>query len=161
MKTWTNNPEWQDPETGITTERGVEYRKEAQTRLYRDGKAPHPNTLNLKENETMSKFAKKAEGSEATETKAEKKVNTNALTRSKSKDEKAPKKVKAPKEEKASNDDRKITLITKENPKREGSAAHARFELYKKAKTVAQFYEAGGTSADLRADAAKGHIQVA
>lgn len=60
----------------------------------------------------------------------------------------------------AEEDKRKITLITKDNPKREGSAAFDRFELYKKHKTVAAFYEAGGSSADLRYDEKAGHIKV-
>ena len=58
-------------------------------------------------------------------------------------------------------DDRKITLVTKENPKRAGSASFERFELYKKAKTVADYVAAGGTTADIRFDEKAGHIKLA
>jgi hypothetical protein len=40
----------------------------------------------------------------------------------------------------------------KTNPKRKNSAAHGRFESYMKSKTVKQFFELGGTLADLRYD---------
>lgn len=39
-----------------------------------------------------------------------------------------------------------------ENPKRKNSKARDRFGKYMKAKTVAEFYELGGTRADLRYD---------
>jgi len=54
----------------------------------------------------------------------------------------------------------KITLLVKENPKREGSASHARYELYRKAKTVGAFIEAGGKAADVTYDAAHEFISV-
>lgn len=82
----------------------------------------------------------------------------NADKASSEKSTKAPAK-KEPKE--AAEDTRKITLITKENPKREGSAAFERFALYSKHKTVQSFIEAGGSSADLRYDEKAGHIKVA
>ena len=57
-------------------------------------------------------------------------------------------------------DTRKITLLVKENPKREGSASHKRFELYKKHKTVEAFLKAGGTAADIRWDTAAKFVSV-
>ena len=53
-------------------------------------------------------------------------------------------------------DDAKITILTedKKNPKREGTAAHARFALYRDGMTVAEFIKAGGTRADLAWDSA-------
>ena len=54
----------------------------------------------------------------------------------------------------------KITLLTKENPKREGSEAHKRFALYAKHNTVESFLKAGGTSPDLNFDAKHGHIKI-
>lgn len=71
----------------------------------------------------------------------------------------APKAAPA-KEVAPANDTRKIVLVTKENPKREGSASHDRFELYRKAKTVQQFLDAGGTTGDIRHDEKAGHITV-
>lgn len=69
-------------------------------------------------------------------------------------------KVKAePKSKEA--DTRKIKLLTKENPKREGSESFKRFELYRKSKTVADFIAAGGTAGDVRYDANAGYIEVA
>ena len=54
----------------------------------------------------------------------------------------------------------KITLLTKENPKREGSEAHKRFALYSKHNTVESFLKAGGTSPDLNFDVKHGHIKI-
>lgn len=48
--------------------------------------------------------------------------------------------------------DGKITLLQKENPKRKGSSAYKRYELYKKHKTVASYLDAGGRRSSLRYD---------
>jgi len=95
-------------------------------------------------------------------TPAGKAVQAKAKVRTVAKSEEEPAKKAPKKAEKVekSSDDRKITLLTKENPKREGSAAWTRFELYRKAKNVEQFYAAGGSSADLRYDEKAGHIQL-
>ena len=53
-----------------------------------------------------------------------------------------------------------ITVMAKENPKREGSKAHKEFELYKKAKTVADYVRLGGTLGYLNYDASAGFIKV-
>ena len=59
-------------------------------------------------------------------------------------------------------ENQKIKVIQKTNPKREGSAAHARYELYldKATKTVGDFINAGGSHADLKNDVSKGFIEV-
>ena len=54
-----------------------------------------------------------------------------------------------------------IKILVKDNPKREGSAAHKRFELYRKHNTVATFLKAGGTRSDLRYDTEHKHISIA
>lgn len=54
----------------------------------------------------------------------------------------------------------KITLLVKENPKREGTDSFKRFALYGKSKTVADFLKAGGTTTDLRWDEAHKFIKV-
>lgn len=98
-----------------------------------------------------------------------KKVKAEAAKKVAAKEGKAAKeakpaaKGKTPKKEAANEsvDKRKIKLLTKENPKREGSAAYERFELYKSNKTVADFIEAGGSTADLRHDEKAGHIELA
>jgi hypothetical protein len=56
---------------------------------------------------------------------------------------------------------KKITLVAKENPKREGTAAHAIFALYKTGQTVEQFLEAGGAVVALDYDSKKGFIKLA
>lgn len=55
---------------------------------------------------------------------------------------------------------KKIKLLTKENPKRKGSEAFARFELYSDHKTVDDFVAAGGSLSDIRYDSNAGHIEV-
>lgn len=75
----------------------------------------------------------------------------------------APKEAKEPKASKAKNyeDTAKVTLLVKENPKREGSASYERFEGYKGAKTVADALANGVTRADLDWDAKHGYITIA
>lgn len=135
-KLWTNNPEWQDQDTGEVTAAG-------RAQIVKQG------SKNNKEPE--------AESSEETPKTTKPKKEKKAVKEVTKKEAKA-----APKKEKASNDDtRTITLLTKENPKREGTDSHKRFELYKKYKKVTSFLEAGGSTADLRHDEAKGYIKVA
>jgi hypothetical protein len=60
-------------------------------------------------------------------------------------------------------DDQQIVVLSKENPKREGSDAHGRFELYtrgKKGMTVKQALAAGVSSGDLKWDSDKGFIKI-
>ena len=93
---------------------------------------------------------------------------------------KAPKAPKAPKAEgegggRRSNlaaqypNDAKITMVAQANPKREGSKAHARFELYKGVKTVGEYLaktttfegeEMKGTYTDLAYNVGRGYIKV-
>jgi len=54
----------------------------------------------------------------------------------------------------------KIKVLADKNPKREGSAASERFELYGKNKTVESFLAAGGSSRDLAYDVTHGHVEV-
>ena len=54
-----------------------------------------------------------------------------------------------------------IRVLKAKNPKRPGSAAHARFDLYKKDMTVGEFLAAGGWRADLRWDLRQGFIELA
>jgi hypothetical protein len=81
---------------------------------------------------------------------------------------KAPAKKAAPKTEKAPAvraatypETAKITVLVKENPKREGSAAYGRFALYGKNRTVGAFLAAGGARIDLSYDAARGYVAIA
>jgi len=67
--------------------------------------------------------------------------------------------VKAPKEKAA--DTRKIKLLVKENPKREGTKAHTKYELYRTSKTVAEFISGGGSLSALKYDADKQFIELA
>lgn len=58
------------------------------------------------------------------------------------------------------NPDQKIKWLTKENPKRSGGAAHARFAKYMGKPTVGAYVAAGGLAADLRYDEKHGYLQV-
>lgn len=49
-------------------------------------------------------------------------------------------------------DERVITLLVSENPKKEGSAARERFALYRSGMSVGDFLEAGGRRGDIRWD---------
>lgn len=61
----------------------------------------------------------------------------------------------------ASGENREITVLAAENPKRVGSKAHARFALYRTGMTVAEFFAAGGTASDLTWDVKHAYISVA
>lgn len=95
--------------------------------------------------------------------KAAKEAAKKAAEKGKAKAEKKAAKPKGEKKERApkEDDNRKITLLVKENPKREGTAAYEMFNLYKKSKTVKDFLAAGGTTSCLRHDTAKEFIKVA
>lgn len=54
----------------------------------------------------------------------------------------------------------KIKLLTKDNPKREGTAAYDTFEALRKAKTVGDFFANGGSSASLHWNIERGYIEV-
>jgi len=81
---------------------------------------------------------------------------------------KAPKEPKAAKPPKESHfkklypDNAVIHILTPEgkNPKREGTQAHATFELYSKHKTVGSFIAAGGFYAAISWDVGHGFIKV-
>ena len=57
-------------------------------------------------------------------------------------------------------DDAVILKIVDGNPKREGSAAHARFELYVSGMTVGEFIRAGGLIGDIYWDISRAYIVV-
>ena len=110
VKLWTNNPEWQDQDTGVNTAAG-----DAQIKAVASGK----KTKEAVEKEGKAKKAAKP----------------------------ALKVVKGEKAERVVKEDtRKITVLSKENPYREGTKAAATFDLIKKSKTVAAF-KAGLTDA--------------
>lgn len=83
----------------------------------------------------------------------------------KGKDMKATKGGKKVKRERKSRGSRiadgKITLIEKDNPKRKGSRAHKRYELYRRNKSVAAYLKAGGKRSSLRYDEKHGYIKLA
>ena len=54
---------------------------------------------------------------------------------------------------------KEVTLaVLVANPKKPGTAAHARFSLYEKSATVGEFLAAGGKRVDLAWDFARGYL---
>ena len=53
-----------------------------------------------------------------------------------------------------------ITVLVKENPKMEGSAARKRFALYKSGMSVEAAFAAGVWAADIRHDSKREHIKL-
>ena len=53
-----------------------------------------------------------------------------------------------------------ITVLVKENPKMEGSAARKRFALYKSGMSVEAVFAAGVWAADIRHDSKREHIKL-
>jgi len=54
--------------------------------------------------------------------------------------------------------DNRVIATVGDNPKKRGSKSHARFSLYEPGMTVSAFVDAGGTTADVRWDLARGYI---
>lgn len=57
-------------------------------------------------------------------------------------------------------DTRKITVVAKDNPRREGTSGFKNFKLYKTGMTVAEFVKKGGLLDKMATDAKRGHIRV-
>ena len=87
-----------------------------------------------------------------------------------SKKEKAPKAAKPAKAESTEapadkkygrlNKDATIKILVDKNPKREGSAAHGRFAMYRNGMKVSAFIDGGGTAVDIGYDLKKGYIKL-
>ena len=56
--------------------------------------------------------------------------------------------------------DSTVTFMVPGNPKKPGYDPYRRYESYKGAKTVSEYYARGGTRADLRYDALQGFIRI-
>lgn len=124
----------------------------------------------MKEGKTfMDKKEEKAkEVAEENGAKEEKKTKKEKVEK-KAKKEKSTKKAKKEKKTKSKKEkhsrgprisDGKITLIEKTNPKREGTRAYKRYELYKKHKDIASYLEAGGKRSSLRYDEKHNYIKL-
>lgn len=57
-------------------------------------------------------------------------------------------------------DPRRIAYVAETNPKKPGSAAHAKFALYRVGMTVSEFIAAGGTTADVKWDTERGFVRL-
>lgn len=101
-------------------------------------------------------MATKKSAAKVEEPKAAKKPAKKAATPTVEKDEETSGRGRA----KKYTPEMKIKLLVKENPKREGSAAHGRYEIYRDVKTVGEFLEQGGTGADLTYDSRAGNIEI-
>jgi len=53
-----------------------------------------------------------------------------------------------------------IKLLVESNPKRKGSLAFTRFELYQDGMTIAEYVKAGGRTGDVNYDVAAGLIEI-
>ena len=58
-------------------------------------------------------------------------------------------------------DTAKITLLVKQNPRREGTKAHKRYSLYKSGMTVGEYLKKGGSRGSLRKDVRLKRVKVA
>lgn len=56
---------------------------------------------------------------------------------------------------------KKITKLTKDNPRREGTLGHKSFSVITSGMTYEKFIEAGGRLVDLKSDVTKGNLKVA
>lgn len=119
-------------------------------------------TTMAKREELAAKIAAEKEAKKAAKKAAKEKTKESSKTAKKEKTKKDKTGKKAKKERKDRRPrviDGKIALLEKTNPKREGSKAHKRYELYKKHKTIAGYLEAGGKRSTLRYDEKHGFIK--
>lgn len=120
---------------------------------YKEPEKPKP--LQYKpEAHTETNMAKKSAVAEQVEQVAEKQAkkrgNAEALKKAREAGVKGREEARA----------RKIKVLASENPKREGSAAHKKFSLYKNGMTVGEFLDKGGTSSCIAYDVKHGYIEV-
>jgi len=110
--------------------------------------------MSMKEEMAEEAAAEKAEKKEnAKKAKSAKKAKTKKAKMKKTKKNGKMKKGKKGKKSRGPRMvDGKITLLVKENPKRKGSNAHKKYELYRKHKTIAGYLKAGGKRSSLRYD---------
>ena len=54
----------------------------------------------------------------------------------------------------------RIKILAESNPKRKGTLAFDRFELYEDGMTVREYVEAGGRTGDVKYDVQAGHIEL-
>lgn len=109
-----------------------------------DEEAEETEAINKKAK--VKKTAKTAEKSSKKKEKATMKKNTKGKREGRSRSKRIA--------------DGKIALVEKDNPKRKGSRAHKRYELYRKHKTVASYLKAGGKRSSLRYDEKHGYIKL-
>ena len=109
----------------------------------------------------IKSFPNKKTAAESLWSQLEKTMKAKANSKSKSKSKsKAKAKTAAAKPKGSFNPDAKITVLAKENPRREGTDAHEKFKLYKTGMTVADYIKKGGSSGKIRTDVARGNIKV-
>lgn len=53
-----------------------------------------------------------------------------------------------------------IKVLVESNPKRKGTLAYTRFELYRSGMTVAEYITAGGRTGDVNHDVTEGYIEL-
>ena len=83
-----------------------------------------------------------------------------AKVEEKSKKSTKSKKAAPKKESNRMDQSQKITLLVKDNPKREGTNAFDKFALYKKGMTVAEYVALGGSPGDVRYDVEREYISI-
>jgi len=111
-----------------------------------------------KENEMNAKNTKTTK---TTKTTAAKATKSKAATSKKSGKAVAPKAPRGGGRPVLHTREQVITLLSKENPKREGTKAFKKWELYKNGMTVGEYLDKGGKRSTLRWDVLHGLISIA
>lgn len=103
-----------------------------------------------------SKGFKKAKATEEAEAPKAKRSRRIKVTEEKEAEESTPKTSRRAR----FNKDQVITLLVNENPKRKGTLAWAKWEIYENGMTVGEYLEAGGKRSTLLYDVEKGYIEI-
>lgn len=128
--------------------------KNTRTKRTRKVKATEEEILDTEAPKRVKKKAKAVEEAEAPKAKRSRRIKV--VEEKKEAEESTPKTSRRAR----FTEDQVITLLVDENPKRKGTMAWEKWEIYEDGMTVGEYLEAGGKRSTLNYDVEKGYIEI-
>lgn len=128
--------------------------KNTRTKRTRKVKATEEEILDTETPKRVKKKAKAVEEAEAPKAKRSRRIKV--VEEKKEAEESTPKTSRRAR----FTEDQVITLLVNENPKRKGTMAWEKWEIYEDGMTVGEYLEAGGKRSTLLYDVEKGYIEI-
>lgn len=128
--------------------------KNTRTKRTRKVKAAEEEILDTEAPKRVKKKAKAVEEAEALKAKRSRRIKV--VEEKKEAEESTPKTSRRAR----FTEDQVITLLVNENPKRKGTMAWEKWEIYEDGMTVGEYLEAGGKRSTLLYDVEKGYIEI-